>query len=115
VIRRERDKLLGILERMEDGVLITGPDYRVRFVNPGMIRDFGEGVGSNCYKYLHNFDNPCDQVCKLPIVIDGEVARWEYTFPDGRTYEVLASPYIDSDGIVCQLATFRNITQRKKV
>jgi len=115
VIRRERDKLLGILERMEDGVLITGPDYRVRFVNPGMIRDFGEGVGSNCYKYLHNFDSPCDRVCKLPNVIDGEVARWEYTFPDGRTYEVLASPYLDSDGVVCQLAIFRNITQRKEV
>ncbi len=115
LLRSERDKLLGILERMEDGVLITAPDYRIRFVNPSMIRDFGEGVGSHCYEHLHNFDTPCPQVCKLPNVINGAVERWEYTFPDGRTYEVLASPYLDSDGVVCQLAIFRNITQRKEV
>ncbi|MBA7667315.1 hypothetical protein ES703_75402 [subsurface metagenome] len=115
LLRSERDKLLGILERMEDGVLITAPDYRIRFVNPSMIRDFGEGIGSHCYEHLHNFDTPCPQVCKLPNVINGAVERWEYTFPDGRTYEVLASPYLDSDGVVCQLAIFRNITQRKEV
>ncbi len=110
----ERDRLLGILERMEDGVFITGPDYRIRFMNPSMIRDFGEGIGSYCYEYLQKFDYPCHQICKLPNVINGAIERWEYNFPDGRTYEVLASPYIDSDGTACQLATFRNITQRKK-
>ncbi len=115
LVRSERDKLLGILERMEEGVLITGPDYRIRFMNPSMVRDFGEGIGSLCYEYLHKLDAPCDQICKLPNVISGTVEKWEYTFPDGRTYEVLASPYIDSDGAVCQFAMFRNITQRKKV
>ena len=111
----ERDKLLGILERMEDGIFIIGPDYRIRFMNPSMVRDFGAGVGSHCYEYLQRFDYPCQRICKLPSVINGAIERWEYTFPDGRTYEVLASPYVDSDGTVCQLATFRNITQRKKV
>jgi len=111
----ERDKLLGILERMEDGVFITGPDYRIRFMNPSMVKDFGEGIGSYCYEYLYKFDAPCQQICKLPDVINGAIERWEYSFPDGRTYELLASPYVDSDGTVCQLATFRNSTQRKKV
>jgi PAS domain-containing protein len=111
----ERDGLLGILERMEEGVFITGPDYRIRFMNPSMVRDFGEGVGSYCYEYLHKFHYPCQQICKLFNVMNGAVERWEYNFPDGRTYEVLASPYSDSDGTVCQLATFRNITQRQKL
>jgi len=115
VVRNERDKLLGILERMEDGVLIIGPDYRIRFTNPSMVRDFGEGVGSHCYKYLCKFDAPCEQICKLPNVIKGAVERWEYNFPDGRTYEVVTSPYIDSDGVVCQLATFRKMRKHKKV
>ena len=110
----ERDKLLGMLTRMEDGIFITGPDYRIRFMNPSMVRDFGEGIGSYCYEYLYKFDYPCQQICKLPNVINGATERWKYDFPDGRTYEVLASPYIDSDGTACQLATFRNITQRKK-
>ena len=115
VLRSERDKLLGILERIEDGVFITGPDYRIRFMNPSMVKDFGEGIGSYCYEYLYKFDAPCQQICKLPDVINGAIERWEYSFPDGRTYELLASPYVDSDGTVCQLATFRNSTQRKKV
>ncbi len=115
LLTSERDKLLGILERMADGVLVTGPDYRIRFMNPSLVRDFGEGIGSHCYEYLHKFDEPCPQICKLPNVINGAIEKWEYNFPDGRTYEVLASPYIDSDGTVCQLAIFRNITQRKKV
>ncbi len=115
LVRSERDKLLGILERMEDGVLISGPDYRIRFMNSSMVRDFGEGIGSLCYKYLCNFDAPCEQICKLPDVIKGAVERWEYNFPGGRTYEVVASPYVDSDGVVCQLATFRKIRKRKKV
>jgi len=113
-ITSERNRLLGILERMADGVLIVGPDYKVRFLNPSMIRDFGDGVDSFCYGYLHKFDQPCE-TCKLPDVIGGEVGKWEYRFPDGRTYEVLASPYIDSDETVCQLTTFRNITPRKWV
>ena len=27
--------------------------------------------------------------------------------PDGRIYEVVASPYRDTDGVICQLATYR--------
>lgn len=112
-LENERDQSSGILARMEDGVLLICPDYKVRFVNPSMIRDFGEGVGSHCYEYLHNRNIPCE-ACKLSNVIDGEVAKWEYTFPDGRIYEVMASPYIDADGMVCQLATFRNIMHREE-
>jgi len=115
LLESERDKCFGILERMADGVIITGPDYKVRFVNPSMIRDFGDGVGSYCYRYLHNLDSPCQHGCKLPDVINGQTARWEYAFPDGMVYEVLASPYPDADGVVCQLATFRNIAHRKRV
>jgi len=112
-VRKERDKLLGILERMEEGVLIIGPDYRIRFMNSSLEREFGENDGSTCFKYLHGIDTPC-QICKLENVMRGINKRWEYNFPNGRIYEVLASPYVDSDGVVCQLATLRNITQRKK-
>ena len=115
VVRQERNKLLGILDGMRDGVFIVGPDYRIRFANPSMVREFGRGTGSCCYEYLHNFDSPCDEICRLPVVIGGAVERWEYTFPDGRTYEVLASPFVDSDGVTCQLSILRNITQRKQV
>jgi PAS domain-containing protein len=110
----ERDQFLRILNVMGDGVVIIGPDYKVRFVNSSMRRDFGEGVGAYCYTYLHTLNSPCEQGCKLPnVILDGKTTRYEYRLPGGTVYEVNASPYIDSDGAVCQLATFRNITHRK--
>lgn len=115
MLRGETDKLSRILDGIEEGVLIIGPDYRIRFMNPSMMRDYGEGVGFYCYEHLHKLDALCHQICKLPNIISGAVETWEHSFPDGRTYKVLASPCIDSDGVVCQLAIFRNITRRKKV
>jgi signal transduction histidine kinase len=108
-------QVLSILEGIEDGVFIVGSDYRIHFTNPMMVREFGEGVGSYCYQYLRNFDGPCQQICRLPSVIEGKTERWEYALPDGRTFEAIALPFVDSDGKICQLTTLRNITQRKRV
>jgi len=115
IVRSERDKLMSMLERMEDGVLIIGPDYRVRFMNPAMEKEFGDGISTYCYQYLRDSDVPCKKNCKLLKVIRGSTERLEYAIPGGRTYDVVASPFTDTDGQVCQLAIFRNITQRKKV
>lgn len=113
-VKTERDKMLGILNRMEDGVLISGPDYIIRFMNPSMEREFGNGIGSRCYEYLQGLKEPCSELCCLNNP-DRHPQRREYSFQDGRTYDVIMSPYIDTDGVVCQLSTFRNISQRKKV
>ena len=115
LVRSERDKLMSMLDRMEDGVFIIDPDYRIRFMNPAMEREFGEGIGTYCYQYLRNSDVPCKENCKLLNVARGSTDRWECSLPGGSTYDVIASPFTDSDGQVCQLAIFRNITQRKKV
>ena len=115
LVKTERDRMLAMLEQMDEGVLIIGPEYRIRFINQSMIKSFGDGIGCLCYEYLHGFDSPNEGVCRLPKVMDGGTERWECSFPDGRTYEVVASPFVDSDGTPCQLATFRDITQRKQV
>lgn len=114
LLKNERDNLLGIFESIEDGVFIVGPDYKVRFTNSSMVKEFGKGMGLRCHEYLHSLDEPCGQLCMLPKVIKGTAYRWEYDLPNGKTYEVVASPFIDADGTTCQVATFRNITQRKQ-
>ena len=114
-LRSEKDRMLGMMEMMEEGIILVDPACRIRFINKSMVREFGKGLGSLCYQYLHNFDEPCGEICRLPAVVGGATERWEYTFPNGRTYEVNATPFADSDGVVCQIAAFRNITQRKKV
>jgi len=115
VLRSERDRLVGMLNAMEEGVALIGLDRKIRFMNPSMVRQFGNGTGRYCYEHLHHFDEPCSDICKLPKVSQGATDRWEYTFADGRTYEVIGTPFADSDQGPCMLATFRNITQRKQL
>lgn len=105
--RKQRDIILGMLDKMEAGVFIIGPDYRLRFMNSAMIKNFGEGTGAYCYRYLRKLDQPCRDICKLDSVRAGNVEEWEYNLPDGRTYRMLTSPYVDYDGTICQLAVFR--------
>jgi len=115
VLRSERDRLVGMLNAMEEGVALVGLDRKIRFVNPSMVRQFGDGTGLYCYQHLHHFDEPCNDICKLPKVLRGATERWEYAFADGRTYEVIGAPFADSDQVPCMLATFRNVTQRKQL
>jgi len=115
VLRSERDRLVGMLNAMDEGVALIGLDRKIRFVNPSMARQFGDGTGHYCYEHLHHFEEPCNDICKLPRVLRGATERWEYTFPDGRTYEVIGAPFADSDQAPCMLATFRNVTQRKQL
>lgn len=114
-LKAERDRLMAMLNTMEEGVAIIGPDYTIRFMNPGMVRDFGNGIGARCYQHLYSFNEPCGDICKLPDVIKGSTGRWDYTFADGRTYDMIAAPFADSDGSPCMLATFRNVTRQKQV
>ena len=112
-IEKERDKLLSIVDGMTDGVLIAGPDYRIRYMNSNMVEEFGEGIGQTCYEHLQKVKEPCGQDCKLIDVINNkEIRKWECKFTDGRAYEILAAPYDDTDGTVCQISIFRDITQR---
>ena len=107
-------KSLSIADGIGDGVLITGPDYLIRYMNSRMVRDFGKGANSPCYKLLRNRDDPCEQNCGIQDIINGkrEIARWECTLPDGRAYSVVAVPYVDLDGTVCQISVFRNVSAK---
>jgi PAS domain-containing protein len=113
-IASERDKLLSIVDGMADGVVVTGPDYRIRFMNSNMVKEFGEGTGATCYEHLHKVNAPCQPDCKIQDVINsGEIRKWECGFPGDRIYEIVAAPYVDADGTACQISVFRGIQKRQ--
>lgn len=113
-LKTERDRLMSMLNTMEEGVAIVGNDYKVRYTNPSLVRDFGEGVGRPCHLYLLGRNTPCPSGCHLPRVIGGATDRREYTIQNGTVYDLVASPFTDSDQTLCMLIVFRNITQRKR-
>lgn len=113
--RAERDKLINIIDSMADGLLIIGPDYRIRFMNAIMAKDFGDGTGLLCYKHLHNLNAPCEKNCMITKVIKNrKIGKWKDKLPDGRTYAIVTAPYIDMDGMVCQLSIYRKIQASKR-
>jgi len=115
LLRSERDRLMGILDSLEEGVVIIGQDRVIRFMNPSMTKDFGDGVGIRCHKHLRGLEEPCTGVCKLPDVLRGATERWESRLPDGRIYEIISSPFADADQTPCMLAAFRNVTREKQI
>jgi len=111
LMEKQRDKLQNIINGVADGIIITGPDYVIRFMNTAMINDFGDGTGIPCYRHLRKADAPCEHGCKIPDVIsNGRAQRWICELPNGRQVEAFAAPYIDSDGTVCQVSIFRDIS-----
>jgi len=115
VVEDERNKLVNIIDSMADGILVTGPDFKIRFMNSIMVKEFGEGTGLPCYKHLHKLNDPCEQ-CMIPNVInDKEIGKWECRLDDNRIYEIVAAPYVDTDGVVCQLSIFRKVAGFKNV
>jgi PAS domain-containing protein len=113
---REKSRLKEIIDGLADGIVITDRDYKIRFMNASMVRDYGEGSGITCYKHLRNSDEPCRKACKIEDVITGgDIQRWECEFPDGKIYEITAAPYKDSDGTECQISVFRDTGRRKTV
>ena len=113
-IKGLKGKALSIVNGIGDGVLITGPDYAIRYMNSKMMRDFGKGTSLTCYKLLRNRETPCEHNCGIKDIINGsrEIARWECALPGGKTFNVVAVPYVDLDGTVCQISVFRNISTR---
>jgi hypothetical protein len=115
-IKGLKDKSFSIADGIGDGVLITGPDYLIRYMNPRMVKDFGKGINVPCYKLLHNRESPCERNCGIQDIVNRkrEIARWECALADGRTFSVGAVPYVDLDGTVCQISVFRNVSARDK-
>ncbi len=106
----QRDRLLKILDNIADGIVITGPDYKIRFMNSRMVKAIGQGNGLVCYEHLHHFKSPCPE-CKIhPVINNREICRWQCQFPDGSVHEVVAAPYTDADGTACQISVFRDMT-----
>ena len=108
-IEKTREQYFKALDEIGDGVLLIDSDYRIRFLNDRMKHKFGDGTGLYCYNYLHKENTPCQQGCRLNDVRAGATVEMEYDFPDGRRYQVVALPYVDTDNVVCQLSIIRNI------
>ncbi len=106
--------IINAIGEIGEGLFIVDADFSVRYMNQVMIDWFGNQTNKICYASLANIEQACPY-CKLEKVITkGETVRYQPTTPDGRTFEVIATPIPNSDGTVSKMEVIREITAQKK-
>ncbi len=111
----ERDKLQGILDGMNCGVYIVGPQYEVLYTNPSLEAGFGPADGRKCYQHMHDRKRPCPW-CLGASASDGDTVRHEWESDrNGKTYEVIATRLRTAEGAVSRLHVLHDVTERKRM
>jgi PAS domain S-box-containing protein len=111
-LNRERNRLKGILDSLNDGVYIVDQANEILYINPVIERDFGPIQGRKCHEYFHDLPSTCSW-CKNKEVFAGQSVTWEwYSAKTGKTYELFDTP-ITWDDSVAKLEIFHDITVRK--
>ncbi len=113
LLQLERDRLIEILNSMEDGVCIMSLDFEVEYINPSMLAQFGAVDRRKCYQYFDGRSDMCPW-CDNREILGGQTLQRELS-KNGRTYEITDVPLRNADGSISKLAVFHDITERKKV
>lgn len=113
-LRESEEKYRSMMESMNDGAFICSPDFKIEYMNPAMIRQIGRNaMGEICYEAIHGLNQPCSW-CSMDSTHRGERTDFEVENPsDGRFYIVSNSPIFHSDGLISQMAIYRDVTQIK--
>jgi len=113
-LRNERERLINILDSVEDGIYIVNQEYDIEYVNSPLLKEFGPVEKRKCYEYLNKRKDICPW-CDNKKVFKGEKVRWEWTRPKtGKTYDIIDFPLKNPDGSISKLSILNNITERKK-
>lgn len=113
-LQLERDNFKNILGSMADGIYIVNKEYEIKYINPVTKKEFGPADGRKCYEYLHGRTEVCPW-CKISDVLAGKTVRWEWhSSKNQKTYDLIDTPFRNSDGSISKLEIFRDITEQKK-
>jgi PAS domain S-box-containing protein len=110
----QRDNFRKILNAITDGIYVVNRNYDIEYVNPVIEHEFGKADGRKCHAYFHDRSAPCPW-CKNDEVFKGNTVRWEwYSSKTGKTYDLVDTPIINSEGSVSKFEMFHDTTERKR-
>ena len=110
---RARENLEAWLNGMDDGVIISGRDYRIEFANKAAAQDFGISTGDAYPATLGKELQPPHLITQQDKPIDKCVSHYAINFGD-REFDVVAAPLSNADGSLSKIEVFRDITERKR-
>ena len=113
-LKTERQRFNDVLDMLPAYVVLLTPDYHVPFANRFFEERFGKAKGRRCYEYLFGRSKPC-QTCETYKVLKTHLPHhWEWTGPDGRSYDIHDFPFTDVDGLPLVMEMGIDITDRKQ-
>ena len=113
-VKAERQRFNDVLEMLPAYLVLLTPDYHVPFANRFFRERFGESHGKRCFEYLFGRSEPCETCETYTALKTMAPHQWEWTGPDGRTYDVFDFPFTDTDGSTLILEMGIDITERKR-
>ncbi len=115
MIHAERQRFLDVLETLPVMITLIRADYHVPFANRAYREALGEARGRKCFDYQFGRDKPCEECQAFIPLKTGKPHRWEWTLPNGRTFDIHNFPFYDSDGSPMILEMDVDITERRQV
>ncbi|MDV2480697.1 PAS domain-containing sensor histidine kinase [Methanoculleus sp. Wushi-C6] len=112
-LKAEHRRLLSVLDTLPAYVILLGEDHTFRYANRAFRETFGDPEGRPCYEVQRGSRRPCNP-CRGTLVFTlRSPQRWEWDHTaNGKTYEVHAYPFTDTDGTDLMLQLGVDITQR---
>ncbi len=112
-LKNERDRLMYILEHMEDGIYIVNQQYDIEYINPVIRKEFGNIDNKKCYEYFHGRHDVCPW-CRNEETPSGKPVKWEFSLKNkDKTYELFDMPIKNSDGTISKLVIYYDISEAK--
>lgn len=113
-LEAERQRLFALLDHLPAYVFLQDAAHKVKFANRYFRENFGEPKGRACHEILWGREEPCKECPTAEVFHTGKPHVWEWTRPDGRTYQIYDYPFADLDGSPLVLEMGIDITARKR-
>jgi PAS domain S-box-containing protein len=111
-VDEERNRLLSILEHLPVLVLLKGADYRIRFANAVVRREFMLQDDPRCFEVFRGLDQPCEDCPPDYMTRMEQPSKHECRLKNGRVYEIYDFPFQDIDGTDLILELGIDVTER---
>jgi PAS domain-containing protein len=115
LVAAERKRFQDVLDQLPAYLILLSPDYRVPFANRFFEERFGKSGGRQCYDYLFQRSEPCENCETFKVLKTGAPHHWYWAGPDGRDYDIYDFPFTDIDGSPLIMEVGLDITDRKAV
>ncbi len=113
-VKAERKRLERVLEMMPAYAVLLTPDHHVAYANRTFREWFGEDRGGRCYEFLFHRTEPCDDCETYTVLKSGQSHFWEWTGPNGRSYDIYDYPFTDTDGTPLIMEIGVDVTAHKQ-